>query len=336
MKGSTVVFARTLAEAAGYELCDDGAMRLGGQVVYRVQQTADGFVPHADYVALFDWLSRNVDDLPGLVFTYGKSINLDAVGALGLAFKTAPRLRDSLKRFERYGRLVTNSMVYRLIEDGDEAIFQFENDFPEGPAAALRIEGGVAGFRMCMERFVGPSLALREVWFRHPCRGEAKRYDDFFGCPTRFDAHQDAIVFAPGTLDLPNQLGDPAVSDFIISHLETALAALEPKDTLEAELHRQLSRALSTGVPPAAEVARQLGMSERTFYRRLSASGLTYQGVVQQVQKGLAEELLSRNDCSIAEVAFLTGFSEQATFSRAFKRWVGTPPAIFRRQSQVA
>ncbi|MEL7107442.1 MAG: AraC family transcriptional regulator ligand-binding domain-containing protein [Pseudomonadota bacterium] len=336
MKGSTVVFARTLAEAAGYELSDDGAMRSGGRVVHHVRQTEDGFVPHADYVALFDWLSRNVDDLPGLVFAYGKSINLDAVGALGLAFKTAPRLRDSLKRFERYGRLVTNSMEYRLIENGDEAVFQLENDFPGGPAADLRIEGGIAGFRMSIERFVGPSLELSEVRFCHPCLGDAKRYADFFGCPTRFGAHHDAIVFAPGMLDLPNQLGDPAVSDFIIAHLETALAALTPKDTLEAELHRHLSRALSTGVPPAAGVARELGMSERTFYRRLSASGLTYQGVVQQVQKGLAEELLSRNACTIAEVAFLTGFSEQATFSRAFKRWVGTPPAIFRRQSQVA
>lgn len=187
-----------------------------------------------------------------------------------------------------------------------------------------------------MERFVGPSLALQEVRFRHPCRGGAKRYADFFGCPTRFDAHQDAIVFAPGTLDLPNQLGDPAVSEFIIGHLENALAAMTPKDTLEAELHRHLSRALSTGVPSAAEVAREFGMSERTFYRRLSSSGLTYQGVVQQVQKGLAEELFSGNACSIAEVAFLTGFSEQATFSRAFKRWVGTPPAVFRRQAQVA
>lgn len=194
----------------------------------------------------------------------------------------------------------------------------------------------MAGFYVDMRRFVGPSLALTEVTFRHPCRGEAQRYAEFFGCPTRFDAQQDAFFFAPDVLDLPNQLGDPAVSDFILSHLETALTALAPEVSLEAELHHHLSRALSTGVPAAAEVARALGMSERTFYRRLSEAGLTYKAVVQTVQQDLAEDLLSRNVCSIAEVAFLTGFSEQATFSRAFKRWVGTPPANFRRQSQAS
>jgi len=139
MTGSTIVFARTLAKAAGLDLGDDGTVRSAGQVVHRIQHIADGFVPHADYVALFDWLSRNVDDLPGLVFNYGHSINLDQVGALGLAFKTAPRLRDSLKRFERYSRLVTNSMLYRLTETDGGAVFTFRNDFPEGAAAALRI-----------------------------------------------------------------------------------------------------------------------------------------------------------------------------------------------------
>ena len=34
---------------------------------------------------------------------------------------------------------------------------------------------------------------------------------------------------------------------------------------------------------------------------------------------------------SLAEVAFLLGFSEQSAFTRAFKRWTGTTPASVRR-----
>ena len=34
---------------------------------------------------------------------------------------------------------------------------------------------------------------------------------------------------------------------------------------------------------------------------------------------------------SLAEIAFLTGFSEQSAFTRAFKRWVGTTPASYRK-----
>ncbi|WP_422071604.1 helix-turn-helix domain-containing protein [Tranquillimonas rosea] len=55
-----------------------------------------------------------------------------------------------------------------------------------------------------------------------------------------------------------------------------------------------------------------------TAYRRRRISRGTWEGA---------------NACSIAEIAFLTGFSEQGTFSRAFKRWLGQAPAQFRQQA---
>jgi AraC-like DNA-binding protein len=85
-------------------------------------------------------------------------------------------------------------------------------------------------------------------------------------------------------------------------------------------------------VPQAAEIARDMAMSERTLYRRLAEEGLTFRDVLTEAQSSLAQELLRDSDSSIAEIAFLTGFSEQSTFSRAFKRWVGLAPAQFRQQ----
>lgn len=73
-----------------------------------------------------------------------------------------------------------------------------------------------------------------------------------------------------------------------------------------------------------------MGMSERTLYRRLAAEGRSYRDVLTEAQMTLAQSLLQGGDCSIAEIAFLTGFSEQSTFSRAFKRHVGQAPAQFR------
>jgi AraC-like DNA-binding protein len=72
-------------------------------------------------------------------------------------------------------------------------------------------------------------------------------------------------------------------------------------------------------------------MSERTLYRRLSDDGLTFRDVVREAQERLACELLTASDCSIAEIAFLTGFAEQSTFTRAFKRWAGQAPARYRQ-----
>jgi AraC-like DNA-binding protein len=72
-----------------------------------------------------------------------------------------------------------------------------------------------------------------------------------------------------------------------------------------------------------------MGLSERTLHRRLSAHGLTFRGVLDRAQRRLAEGLLTQSDHSIAEIAFLIGFSEQSAFTRAFKRWANDAPAAF-------
>ena len=48
----------------------------------------------------------------------------------------------------------------------------------------------------------------------------------------------------------------------------------------------------------------------------------------------LAENLLRDNRYTASEVAFLTGFSEQSAFNRAFKRWTGQTPTTFRKAAR--
>lgn len=196
----------------------------------------------------------------------------------------------------------------------------------------FRTEGALAAFARNMRLFVDGDLTLDHVSFRHACRCDPHRYAAMFDCPVRFNAARDAIALAPAMLDRPNRLGDAAVSDFLTAHLETEIGPLEGDPSLRAELLRRLTPALSNGVPQAAGIAADMGMSERTLYRRLAEEGRTFRDVVVEAQSSLAQDLLRDSDSSIAEIAFLTGFSEQSTFSRAFKRWTGEAPARFRQQ----
>ncbi len=79
-----------------------------------------------------------------------------------------------------------------------------------------------------------------------------------------------------------------------------------------------------------AEIARDLGLSARSFHRRLSEHGLSFQTLTEETRRDLAEGLLRDGRHSLAEIAFLTGFAEQSSFTRAFKRWVGMTPASYR------
>lgn len=62
------------------------------------------------------------------------------------------------------------------------------------------------------------------------------------------------------------------------------------------------------------------------------AAGTTFKEVSETVRGRLAEEYLTDPQVSIAEVAFLLGFSDQSSFNRAFGRWTGLSPGRWRRQ----
>jgi AraC-like DNA-binding protein len=68
--------------------------------------------------------------------------------------------------------------------------------------------------------------------------------------------------------------------------------------------------------------------------RRLADRGYSYQTLVDEARRQLSKRLLEETDYSLFEIAFMTGFSDQSAFTRAFKRWAGQTPRSFRIRSQ--
>jgi len=73
----------------------------------------------------------------------------------------------------------------------------------------------------------------------------------------------------------------------------------------------------------------------RTLQRRLSESGHSFQSIVDLARKKLALKLLGETELCLAEIAILTGFSEQSGFTRAFKRWAGQTPRSYRLETST-
>ena len=97
-------------------------------------------------------------------------------------------------------------------------------------------------------------------------------------------------------------------------------------ESLQAELRGRLQG----GDTSVAVVAKAMGMSDRTLQRLLEELQLSYSDVLNQLRQELGREYLREPDVSIAEVAFLLGFSDQSAFGRAFKRWTGSSPRAWR------
>ena len=91
-----------------------------------------------------------------------------------------------------------------------------------------------------------------------------------------------------------------------------------------------ISDNLTLGNFTSEVVAARLNLSTRNLQRKLAAEGTTYRKIVDAVRKELAESYLTDASFALSEIGYLVGFSSQAAFSRAFKRWTGLTPQEFR------
>jgi len=93
---------------------------------------------------------------------------------------------------------------------------------------------------------------------------------------------------------------------------------------------------LADGLPKIAAVAEALGGSVRTLQRRLSDINTTFSDVVEEAKMKSANHMVAQSDYTLNEIADELGYSEQAHFTRAFRRWNGISPSVFRRLNSQA
>ncbi len=279
-----------------------------------------------------EFLAQTETDGRAIGVRLGSTMQCNDYGSFGLAFKSAPNLLGSFKRVERYGRVVTSVANY-TVQDGADATFLAihpgtETRLGQRMTNELALAAGVA---LCREVSVDTFAPLM-VLFSHEAPADSSAYERYFKCPVHFSADRDGFKIGSQSTRMGNRLGDDGLSAFFDSHLDKELAEFVSGIRLDQKVCSEISRSLSEGVPKVGDVAQRLGMSGRTLQRRLADDGYLFQDLVETTRRLLSERLLSQTDFELAEIAFLTGYSEQSTFSRAFKRLHGQTPASFRRE----
>jgi AraC-like DNA-binding protein len=77
-------------------------------------------------------------------------------------------------------------------------------------------------------------------------------------------------------------------------------------------------------------VAKQLHVTARTLRRRLRQENTSFRQLVDDLRLQLSIKYLRETDLAIGEVAHSLGFSDDASFRHAFRRWTNAAPAEFR------
>ena len=329
MGNVTSLFARKMVAAAGDGV--DSAALLSS-----IDLEPDGawnpkfMIPDTAYYGMIEQIAAT-SDATALGLRAGESMRCDDYGALGLAWKAAPDLMGSLSRVERYARLWTSVVEYELRPHQRGVLFILHREGSRRLGMRLSNEATLASAVSLARQESHATFTPIEVLIKHAAPKDTSAHEAYFGCPVRFNAELNALLVSKDALAIPNLLGDQGITQFLLSHLDVELSEIKDDNTIEAKTKDAIARALSDGLPKMADIARGLGLSARSYHRRLAEHGLSFQTLTEKTRRELAEGLLRDERYSLAEIAFLTGFSEQSSFTRAFKRWVGDTPAAYRK-----
>lgn len=240
--------------------------------------------------------------------------------------------RDGLHRLARFKQLCTPERV-RVTEEGNTCTVTIDWLRTQEPAPALLIDAAFATFVELGRRGSKVHIIPRGVELARPESGH-NALVNFFGCPVRFGAERNALVFDVADLNRPFPGHNPELLEILNPVLIAALAEATAPPTISHQVKGALKRILASGRPEMVEVAREIGMSERTLQRRITEEGTSFRQLMLETRQEVVRHLLTEPSIEIEEIAGLLGYEDTNSFYRAFRSWEGTTPARWRA-SQV-
>ncbi len=253
---------------------------------------------------------------------------------LEYAARSCFTLRDAMDCFARYVSLLNEAAELSLVEDGERGTWRQRttDGVPQLPAANDFVVAAADAFAKTYCHVYEPPL---EVHFAHPEPAYKAAYDDIFRTTVRFGAPYNALVMTRPRLEAKLNRSDPQARADYEQHAEELLSRIRESSGVTVAVRRVLLASLRTGGATMATTARKLAMSVATLRRRLQDEGVTYAAVLDAVRFDLAKKYLLDPAITAGDVAFLLGFRDASSFSKAFRRWSGGVSSAEFRQRGV-
>lgn len=289
--------------------------------------SAQGLVTTAQFFALWKAIEELAAE-PGLAYRLVQDTETAVHPPASLAAFHARDYRDGLFRLARFKRLCTPEKLH-IAEKGGECAITVEWLYAAEPVPAIAVDIDFASLVELGRRGTGKRLVPRRVEFaRTGPKTDAHRA--FFDCPIRYNAPHNLLVLNASDLDRPFPGHNPELLEMLTPALAAALGDLQAQSSITEQVKVVLKRGLASGRPELADVAYDLGVSERTLQRRITEEGTTFRDLLTEARQELSRKLLSDPAADIDEIACLLGYQDTSSFYRAFREWEGVTPSRWR------
>jgi AraC-like DNA-binding protein len=285
-----------------------------------------------DYFALWRAVS-DVSGNPAIGVLLATLVRAEITEPLFLAVLSASDVAGAIDIVARYKRILEpQDLLIRM----DEPTGRTELTLPEPdstmPQPAVLIDSQFAFIvEMCRRGTGHPDLHPVELRLRaRSPAADLSFHRQYFGCPIHAGTATNTLVLSAGVMAMPFGTRNPQMLSALESYLRTVTP--EASGSPIARVRAAIGDQVRVHRPTLQTVGKALAMSTRALQRTLHDNGTSFREVLDDVRNEHAQAYLRSTSFSTGEVAFLLGFEEESSFSRAFRMWNGVSPATYRRR----
>ncbi len=288
-------------------------------------------LPLQRFEQLLDAAAAQLSD-PLLGARAGAACSPKAWAILGYLGLSAASVREAILAIVQYSRLLIDLGDLELTEAGDQRV-RLSWVLPASAQPSRHLtEYFFCNWYRTYHDYIERWCPQREVYFAHAAPpGAAADMAELLEAPVHYGASFNGVCFDGALLDSAPPFPHRAARESLESLARAELAKLHTPDRVLSDTRAALQRMLPDGAPPLEMVAAELGVAPRSLQRRLQQQGDSYKDLVEEVRRARARELIADARVNLLDIAAELGFSGQAAFNRAFKRWFGEAPGRYRQ-----
>ena len=302
---------------------------LGTGITDKELLDGEALIARSQEMRLVENLMLALPDVPALGFKLGLQYSVATFGIWGFSLRTSRTLRDATTVAMRYLPLSTAyCRMYSFDDKGyfgvcmePEAIpqhlrqFLFERDM--ATAINLMKELSLAGVPILAAEFKGEPPDSVDI-IEQAC-----------GITPSYHRSRNAMMVRSEDADRPLPTYDSHLVKLLDDQCRRQLQRRQVAG-ITGQVRQQLLGQLGL-VASLDEIAQALAISTRSLRRKLEQEGTSFRALLEEERKQIAIQLLSNSEMKLDELAIHLGYTDTASFTRAFRRWLGCSPGEYRR-----
>tara|TARA_R110000772_G_scaffold47880_19_gene109285 strand:- start:8908 stop:9918 length:1011 start_codon:yes stop_codon:yes gene_type:complete len=240
-------------------------------------------------------------------------------------------LRQVYRRGTRFYNLIAGATKLKFEEREKYARFYLQLTKPELDPEHVLIDFLLLLWHRFPSWLIGQRIPLRQIGFMHAKPAHHEEYRLMFPCEVVYQQENNYFEFEHAILSAAVVQTQQNLNDYL---QRCPLDWFKRQSYFPVYTRKVLNYLETTDDMSAVsmlDLAMQLHTTIRTLRRKLLEEGTSFQELKDSVRRDEAIHYLSQPDMAISQVGRLLGFTEAATFTRAFKSWTGVAPSTYRK-----